>query len=182
MKRQIALFFLLTFLFHAGGYYGFFRAFHYHAGRALAQRVDTGRYASDETLILSIPLSLPYPVHHGDYERTQTSVEYNGSYYTVMKQKVNGDTLLLVCLRNVQQNRLALAMNDYAKAVNNLPGAAQRTLSLLGKFFKDYQPAAAIITLNHRTTLPPWQQVSPVCTTLLAAAYPVISPPPKTPA
>lgn len=178
MKRALAIFFLLIFLFNAGGYYAVFWAFHYQAENNLMQRLDAGHYTAEEEITISIPISLPYPIHQNDYERTTGEFEYKGEHYKLVKQKLEGNTLLLVCVRNVQANKLKLAMSDYSKTLNDLPTQSKQTLSLLGKLFKDFTSASNIAfagsagkTIHFRDTEKSFN--------LLSQYYPIVSPPPE---
>jgi hypothetical protein len=169
---------LLIFLFHAGGYYAVFLAFYYHAEKTLVWLADAGHYTADDEVILSLSLSLPYPVHAGEYTpRSPKSLEYNGEHYTVIRQKVEGDQVQLVCVRNVRQNKLTLAMNDYSKTVNNQP--VGRALQVMAKFFKDYQPTTdlTVSTILTGQSIPSPQAW--ICLALPDAPCAVFSPPPE---
>ncbi|MBT1688688.1 hypothetical protein [Dawidia soli] len=128
-------------------------------------------------MTLSIPLSLPYPVHEGEYKRSPQSFEYLGEHYTVVRQKVEGNVVQLVCVRNARQNKLALAMTDYSKTVNNLPGG--HALQVIAKFFKDYQPTAGLVIPHALTGFCIQPPLSRVLLTFPDVHYPVISPPPE---
>lgn len=169
---------MLIFLFHAGGYYGVFLVSFYQAEKVLTQRANAGHYTAADELILSLSFSLPYPVHAGEYKPSSPrSFEYQGEQYTVVRQKVDGDLVQLVCVRNVRQSELVLAMTDYSKIVNNLPSG--RALQVIAKFFKDYQPTAGLVIPYTMTGLCVQYPKSSVCPSLPEADYPVISPPPE---
>jgi hypothetical protein len=178
LKRTVAIFFLLIFLFNAGGYYAVFWAFHYQAEKNLMQRLDAERYTAEEEVILSIPISLPYPIHQSNYEKTRGEFEYNGENYKLVKQKLEGDTLFLVCVRNVQQNKLELAMSDYSKVANDMPTQSKQTLNLLSKLFKDFQ-SGAHISVGDNTEIVLHLTDAEKTFSLLHQDYPVVSPPPK---
>jgi hypothetical protein len=169
---------LLIFLFHAGGYYAVFLAFYYHAETTLVRQADAGQYTADDEVILSISLSLPYPVHAGEYTpRSPQSFEYEGEHYTVVRQKVDGDQVQLVCVRNVRQSKLTLAMTDYSKTVNNQP--VERALNVIAKFFKDYQPATNLTISNTMMGRAIPSPATSICLTLPDAPCAVFSPPPE---
>src|SRR5690349_10693352 len=97
------------------------------------QRLDAGEYTAEEEITISIPISLPYPIHQSAYERITGEFEYNGENYKLVKRKLEGDVLIVVCVRNVQQDKLELQMSDYSKVLNDLPSQSKQTLNLLGK-------------------------------------------------
>jgi hypothetical protein len=178
LKRSLAIFFLLIFLFHAGGYYAVFLVSFYQAEKVLTQRANAGHYTAADELTLSLSFSLPYPVHAGEYKPSSpTSFEYQGEQYTVVRQKVDGDLVQLVCVRNVRQSKLVLAMTDYSKIVNNLPSG--RALQVIAKFFKDFQPTAGLVISDTITSQYITHPQRRVCLMLPEADYPVISPPPE---
>lgn len=169
---------MLIFLFHAGGYYAVFLAFYYHAENTLVQQADAGQYTASDEVILSISMSLPYPVHAGEYtSRSPQSFEYEGEYYTVVRQKVDGDQVQLVCVRNVRQGKLKLAMTDYSKTVNNQP--VGRALHVIAKFFKDYQPATDLTISDVLTGLSIPLPQTPICLAWPDAPCAIFSPPPE---
>lgn len=169
---------MLVFLFHAGGYYAVFLTFYYHAENALVKQADAGHYTADDEVVLSLSLSLPYPVHAGEYKApSPKSFEYLGEHYTVVRQKVEGNEVQLVCVRNARQNKLALAMTDYSKAVNNLP--AGHALQVVAKFFKDYQSTTGLSICHAMTGFYIQLPSSRISLTFPDVHYPVISPPPE---
>jgi hypothetical protein len=138
LKKSVAIFFLAIFLFNIGGYYLVFWGLKSRAKVNLLHRLNADEYSSDETIVLNIPLSLPYPIHDASYERANGEFEYGGQSYHLVKQKVENDTLFVVCLKDQMQKKLDHTMNEYASLVNNLPASTKHTVDLLGKLFKDY--------------------------------------------
>ena len=53
----------------------------------LLHRLDADAYSSEEVVVLTVPVSLPYPVHDEGYQRANGEVEYNGEYYAVGETK-----------------------------------------------------------------------------------------------
>ena len=104
----------------------------------LLHRLDADSYSSEEVVVLTIPVSLPYPVYDEGYQRANGELEYNGEYYQLLKQKIENDTLFMVCVKDHQQKRLDRTMNEYTNLANNLPTSAKHTMDLMGKLFKDF--------------------------------------------
>ena len=101
-------------------------------------RLDADAYSSQEVVVLTIPISLPYPIHEANYERADGELVYHGEFYHLVKQKVENDTLFMVCVKDLQQKRLERTMNEYANLANNLPASTKHAMDLFGKLFKDY--------------------------------------------
>src|SRR5688572_11463599 len=75
VRRLLAIFFLSVFLFNIGGFYLAFWSIRLHAKKELLSRLDAEQYDSEALTVLSIPLSLPYPVQQSDYERVDGELE-----------------------------------------------------------------------------------------------------------
>lgn len=138
LKRSVAIFFLVIFLFNVGGYNLVFWALKANAKRDLLHRLDADAFSSNDAVVLTLPITLPYPIHNPGYERTEGEVEYGGEFYRLVKQKVENDTLFIVCIKDSEQKRIQQTMNQYTNLTNNLPADAQKTIDHLGKLFKDY--------------------------------------------
>ena len=104
----------------------------------LLHRLDADAYSSQDVVVLSVPLSLPYPMHDANYERANGDVEYNGEFYQLVKQKIENDTLFMVGVKDHQQKHLQQTMNEYTNLANSLPASTKHTMDLLGKLFKDF--------------------------------------------
>jgi hypothetical protein len=138
LKRSVAVFFLLIFLFNVGGYHFLFWALKSNAKADLLHRLDADVYSSEDVVILTLPLSLPYPIHDPGYERADGEVEFGGEFYHMVKQKVENDTIFMVCIRDVEQKRIQKTINEYINFAGNLPADAKKAIDHLGKLFKDY--------------------------------------------
>jgi hypothetical protein len=141
-------------------------------------RLDADNYSSEDLIVISIPISLPYPLQQQGYERVNGDFEYNGEYYNLVKQRLQNDTLFMVCIKDKTEKKLATVLNDYSNYANNLPASASHTLDLFGKLFKDYT-ATVLATLSVGTgwAIPIGYGEGQFA--LLDLDYPVISPPPR---
>ena len=178
MKKAFAIFFLALFLFNIGGYYLVYWGLHSKAKKDLLHRLDADNYSSEDLIVISIPISLPYPLQQQGYQRVNGEFEYNGEYYNLVKQRLENDTLFMVCIKDRAEEKLVTVLNEYSNYANNLPASANHTLDLLGKLFKDYT-ATVLSTLSVGTG---W--VIPILYgeaqfALLDLDYPVVSPPPR---
>lgn len=176
LKKLFSILFLMIFLFNIGGYYVVFWHLRSNARQNLLHRLDAEKYSDDELIVLTVPLALPYPIQQNGYERVDGDFEFGGEYYSLVKQRLENDTLFMLCIKDHQQKRLINEMNAFSDLANSLPTSAKHTLDLFGKLFKDYSVVTMCIT-NH----PGWSMqitfVEPTFT-LTGQCYPVISPPP----
>ncbi len=129
---------LMVFCFNVGGYYIVFWVLQHQNKVKIASIIDSGSYVEEETIEFKVPMTLPYS-SPWDFERISGRFEYNGEFYELVKQKLEKDTLHVVCLKNLDKKRLVSTMNDYVKLSNDLPGAEQKAYNLLGKLLKEYK-------------------------------------------
>jgi len=139
VRKLLAAFFLVIFAFNVGGYYLIFWGLQYQATRQIVQVADAGTYTTSDEIVFQVPITLPYTTTQHEFTRANGSFEHDGEFYQVIKQRIVGDRLVLICLKNQQQKKLTHALTDLAKVAHNLPGDAKQTLQTLAKLFKDYQ-------------------------------------------
>ena len=104
----------------------------------MISRLDSRNYSTEETIKLEIPFALPYWTDSKDYERVDGEFQYRGEFYKLVEQKLERDTLYIVCIRDVKEQKLFHAMSDYVKLSNDLPTSSQKTLKLLSSLIKDF--------------------------------------------
>lgn len=144
MKRLTAIFLLLIFLFNTGGYYLAFWAIKQHAKENLLERLNASQYNKEESVIFTVPFSLPYPVSDGSYEPVHGDFEYAGEYYKLVKQKLVNDTLFIICVRDKETKHIEETLSDYARSANNLPVGSEQAFNFLSKLFKDFHSETKI--------------------------------------
>lgn len=120
------------------GYYFVYVGLRYRAKSEMLVRLDAGNYSKEETVTLKIPFSLPYWMDSREYERVNGEFQYQGEFYQLVDQKLEKDTLYVVCIRDAKEKKLHDVMTDYVKLTNDLPASSQKTLKLLSSLFKDY--------------------------------------------
>jgi hypothetical protein len=139
LKRIVSILLLLVFLFNVGGYYLVFIGLHHHSDRLLSKRIEQNQYRADETIELRIPITLPYPLQQNGFENIDGKFEHQGTYYKLIKQKFENDTIYIVCIRDTASKQIANTLKDYVAKTNDLPVNSKNSLNLLGKFLKDFE-------------------------------------------
>jgi hypothetical protein len=160
------------------GYHLVFWALRSHAKSDLLHRLDADSYSSEEVAVLTVPVLLPYPVYAEGYQRVSGEVEYNGEYYQLVKQKIENDTLFMVCVKDHKQKSLDRTMNEYTNLTNNLPASAKRTMDLMGKLFKDFM-ATNFVAPSINLVLKYDILFSGDDFLVIQQAFPIDSPPPE---
>ena len=140
LRRLVSILFLIIFLFNLGGYYLVFWGMEVQAKRDLLVRLETESYSSDELVVLTIPVSLPYATNDADYESVAGEFMHNGQYYKLVKQKYENDNLYIVCIKDESTSSISRQLTDYTKVANNLPMGSKQSLNFLAKIYKDYEP------------------------------------------
>jgi hypothetical protein len=130
---------LFVFLFQVGGYYLVFWTMELRAKSDLLTRLDAEDYSREEAVVLTIPLSLPYPIHQDNYERVNGDFQYNGESYKLVKQKLENDTLFIICIKDKEATKLAAAYSDFTKFSHNLPVNNKKAVNFIAKLYKDFK-------------------------------------------
>lgn len=150
MKRLVSILLLLVFLFNVGGYYLVFLGLHHRSDQMLSKRIESNRYDETETIELKIPVTLPYPLQEIGFERVDGKFEHKGIFYKLIKQKLQNDTIYIVCIRDLETRKIAKTLNDYVAKTNDIPVNSKNTLHLFGKFLKDFE-ATQVNFFQHNT-------------------------------
>lgn len=83
---------------------------------ALEQKLDGRQYNDEELLSVKTSLSLPYYTPSNEFQRAYGSIVVDGVVYEYVKQRVQNDTLELLCLPNAAKTRLRDASNELTKS------------------------------------------------------------------
>jgi hypothetical protein len=150
----------------------------YQAKSEMRVRLDAGNYSNEETVTLKIPFTLPYWMDSRAYERVNGEFQYQGEFYQLVEQKLEKDTLYVVCIRDAKEKKLHEVMTDYVKLTNDLPTSSQKTLKLLGSLMKDYVKSVSTEISNSKGWFREFSFAEPSFN-LLTLASPVYSPPPE---
>jgi len=154
-----------------------FWALRYQADAELQQQLDDNDYPESEAFIIKIPVTLPYQMNWTDFERLTGEFEHNGEFYQLIKQKLENDTLKIVCIKNHKEKELVTSMTDFTKVSNDVP-ASTTSLKVLGNFLKEYSSTGdiKIISLNGWSATMSFGSPS---FSLLSLVVPIESPPPQ---
>ena len=115
-----------------------FWALRIQANQEISIRIEANQFKDDEVISLKIPMTLPYLMGDGSYRSVTGEVEHHGEFYKLIKQKQDGDTLVIVCVKNQVKKHLVKKMIDYSNLSNDFPASSKKTQSLLSKLFKEY--------------------------------------------
>jgi hypothetical protein len=130
----------MVFLFNVGGYYVVFWTVRISGENQLSLRLDNDNYADHETFLFKLPLTLPYGINQQGYQRVEGSFEHGGQFYQLVKQKLENDTLFIVCIKDHEKKKIVDAFSDYTKLSHDLPTSSEKEgLNLLSKLAKEFE-------------------------------------------
>jgi hypothetical protein len=179
LKKTLSILLLFVFLFNVGGYYIVFWALRHQSDKQLTSLLDAGAYQQDETVEVKIAVAFPYSsLMVRGFERVEGEFEYKGDYYRLVKQKIQNDTVYVVCIKNKEEKRLVNAMTDYVKESNDLPGTAKKALSFFSKLLKEYNSEPQEKDFQS-TPVDLKFQYAEFSSTFSNREIPILSPPPK---
>jgi hypothetical protein len=102
-------------------------------------------YLDEETVTLKVPLVLPYRIDLGEYERVDGEIEYAGEFYRLVKQKLENDTLFIVCYKDQDSKRIKQVLADYVKTFTDKPLDAKQHAGFYSGFIKDFIPTRTTV-------------------------------------
>ncbi|HTJ50648.1 MAG TPA: hypothetical protein VL443_14400 [Cyclobacteriaceae bacterium] len=127
----------MIFLFNVAGYYIVYLGWRFQARNEMAQRLDDENYSASETITIKLPYNLPYQDEGGGYKRVHGDFQHQGEFYKLVKQKIENDTLYVVCIKDNKEKKIFNFMADIVKSSTDMP-ATSSTMKLLNSLIKDY--------------------------------------------
>lgn len=113
--RVIAAFFLALFVLNAAGYYWLLAETHQRSTEE-AQVFWQERQNSREDLVtMKIPLAVPYLQGSAEFEATSGQVKFEGEFYQLVQQKLDHDTLHVICVRDGQAKARHQALAEFVQ-------------------------------------------------------------------
>lgn len=137
VKKLLTLSLLALFLLNMLGYYGVFVGLQVKSGQAMRDRFDSENYSTEQEVTIKVPITIPYATDSRGYERVDGEFEHNGQIYRLVKQKLQSDTLFIVCVKDNQAAKINQALADYVKTFTDKPFSAKQTAKTQ-VFSKDY--------------------------------------------
>ncbi len=128
---------LALFVLNMVGYYGVFVGLKLSSEIAIREQFDAENYTAEEVTI-KVPIAIPYATDSKDYERVDGEFEHNGEFYRLVKQKLQSDTLFIVCVKDNQTQKMNQALADYVKTFTDKPVSSKQSTKTVNSFSKDY--------------------------------------------
>ncbi len=145
MRKAVSILLVVLLLFNALGFYGVLMGLRLQSMQNLVNRLDQNDYSDKETITLKIPVSLPYTAADLSYERVDGEIEFNGEFFHLVKQKLQNDTLYVVCIRDCNGKQITQALHDYVKTFSDRSDTSKNTAKIFQTIIKDYLPVTITI-------------------------------------
>jgi hypothetical protein len=135
---------LVLFLLNALGYYGILQGF--KAKSMIAwETAETGE-GLGSTVTFKIPLTVPYGVDSGEYQKTEGQFEYNGEVYQLVKQKLEKDVLYIVCAKDETSSMWGRAIADYVMSFSDTQDDSSESSAVQPNLIKDFISLSIALT------------------------------------
>jgi hypothetical protein len=137
MKKVVSIALLVLFTFNLGGYYFLFWALQSRADQQLSKQLDENINHVGNSFEVKIPLSLPYPLQQTDFERKDGEFVYKNEHFRLVKQKLENDTLTVVCIKDQKAQQLTSVMEEFSAKTSS---DHTDGVMLSGKVLQEYEP------------------------------------------
>ena len=136
MRKAISICLVVLLLLNVMGYYGLFLGLKYKNSVQVTTRIEARDYLDSETVTIKIPLSVPY-YGDTDFERVDGEIEHEGQFYRLVKQRLQKDTLEVVCIRDTSAEHIHEVLTDYVNTFTDQATDRSGAKSIQS-FIKDY--------------------------------------------
>ncbi len=119
------------------GYYGVFVGWQVKTSHQMRQTFDDGDYENQE-ITFKIRLTVPYLTDSKEYSRVDGEFEHKGEVYRLVKQRLQSDTLYIVCVKDNASKQINQALEDYVKTFSDNPGNAKGSSKNIQNLIKDF--------------------------------------------
>lgn len=139
MKKSLSIFLFSCFVLYHFGYYAFYFSYNQHLESKWKDVIYGERSIEAVEELIEIPLTMPYMANQEEFQATNTSYENNGSYYRVIKQRYQNDTLQLIVLPDSERLVLKNTLKKWISVVTEDELPQDEDSSFQNIFFvKDY--------------------------------------------
>lgn len=106
----------------------------------MTRSLDADIYDQEHTITLKVPVAIPYMPDQTDFSRASGNFEHEGQLYRIVKQRYAQDTLTVICVRDVEHEKIDTMLADYVKTFTD--NATDKSTGSSSKisitFIKDY--------------------------------------------
>lgn len=100
-------------------------------------QLDANLYNESDAITIKLPFSLPYQSDWDSYRRIDGSFEKDGIFYSLVKHKVERDTLVVVYIKDHKETSLFESLTRFVEATTDTP-LSKKAGKIIEHFTKDY--------------------------------------------
>lgn len=129
---------MLLFLLNVLGFYGVLEGLQLKNKQNLQALFDSDEYERQHEVTIKVPLTVPYATDSKDYTRVDGEFEHQGDVYRMVKQKLQSDTLYIVCVKDETSKDIKQVLAEYVKSFTDKPASKKSQSKTLQNLIKDY--------------------------------------------
>ncbi|MCW5909940.1 MAG: hypothetical protein KIT62_02640 [Cyclobacteriaceae bacterium] len=145
MKRLFAICMLFLFLLNVLGYYGVLVGLQAKNKQNLLAQFDSDEYERQHEVTIKVPLTVPYATDSREFTRVDGEFEHEGETYRMVKQRLQSDTLYIVCIKDQTSKDIKQALAEYVKSFSDKPASEKSQSKTLQNLIKDYIATTTVL-------------------------------------
>jgi hypothetical protein len=106
LKKAISIFLFSCFTIYHFGHYAFYFSYSQLLESQWVAQIYGAELQGQPGILIEVPLSMPYMANQEDFQPTNTPIEKDGSYFRVVKQRYQNDTLQLIAVPDTARKAL----------------------------------------------------------------------------
>jgi hypothetical protein len=151
---------LCLFLLNVLGYYGVLMGLKIRNTQNLSAQFDEDDYSRQHEVTIKVPITIPYQSDTREYVRVNGEFEHEGDVYKMVKQRLQRDTLYIVCVKDNTSKKINQALKDYVKSYTDKPSNQKSNSKTVQNFIKDYISTATVLQNSNDG----WYKMISTCT------------------
>ncbi len=145
VKRTFSILILFLFLLNVLGYYGVLVGLQIKNTYDLSAKFDEDDYAREHEVTIKVPITVPYQSDTREYVRVNGEFEHEGDVYKMVKQRLQRDTLYIVCVKDNTSKKINQALKDYVKTYTDKPLNQKSNTKTVQNFIKDFIATTTVL-------------------------------------
>lgn len=138
MRKVSSILLLSVFLMYHLGYYGIYLGGRYQLDKKWENIAEHEQFDADEIREASIPISIPYQADQPDYRPASGTVEIEGEFYRIVKQRYVKDTLRIQYVKDRSMEKLHDSFEDWLSSLTQKPISEKGSLQFWKVLAKDF--------------------------------------------
>ena len=145
MKQFSVILLLLVFLMYQAGFYLFYLSLNHYNEEAWQddQQVEA---LQNRFIEKSIPITFAYQADQANYQSVMQSIQVDGNFYRVVKQRYAKDTLHILYIVDTKRENMHKSLKDWVNTISQHSSQDKKT-AIKDGLEKNYLPCSLGVTL-----------------------------------